>query len=242
MTTQQKFWSDIGPTLDDGGTSQTLLPTPTRSDVGRTEFNAKNREIQGHQIDLSTIVHLPSMSSVAASPASLFQWLEPDAGRVMSVGCGTSFAKLYESSDRDTLWLKTSQDCSVQRMLLDDGGDCLEEFCETWPRWGMMLNGVAYRQPPLVCRISATESSSWLTKDGLLTTPRSNEWKDCGDPGSKSHAHMKERQYLSATVKTTGGLLNPQFVEAMMGLPIGWTELNVSETQSSPKSPPGSER
>lgn len=39
---------------------------------------------------------------------------------------------------------------------------------------------------------------------------------------------------------TPSGSLNPQFVEWLMGFPIGWSELGDSETPSSPKSPSGS--
>jgi len=36
-------------------------------------------------------------------------------------------------------------------------------------------------------------------------------------------------------VATPGGQLNPQFVEWLMGFPPGWTDLDASETPSSPK-------
>lgn len=174
---QREFWKDTGRTSDAGATLGILLPTPTQGD-SRNAANATatrhNQNSQHHSgTTLVDATRLSLISSVADSPASLFQWLEPDAGRVMSVGCGTSFAKLSESSDPDTCWLKTSQDCSVQRMLLDDEGDCLEEWSETWPHWGTMLNGVCYRQRPLVRRISAREYS-------LLPTPQHHDSRSQG--------------------------------------------------------------
>ena len=52
--------------------------------------------------------------------------------------------------------------------------------------------------------------------------------KDVGPVGSKSHTHMDKRDYLCAKVKDPEqptGSLNPQWVEWLMGYPIGWTDL-----------------
>ena len=59
-------------------------------------------------------------------------------------------------------------------------------------------------------------------------TPRASEYKDCGPVGSKSHANMKKKYYLSAEAKEESmprGQLNPDWVEWLMGVPTGWTEL-----------------
>jgi len=60
----------------------------------------------------------------------------------------------------------------------------------------------------------------------MWPTPRASEWKDVGPVGSKSHTHMDKRDYLCAKVKDPEqptGSLNPQWVEWLMGYPIGWT-------------------
>ena len=67
----------------------------------------------------------------------------------------------------------------------------------------------------------AVQSKMW-------PTPRASEWKDVGPVGSKSHTHMDKRDYLCAKVKDPEqptGSLNPQWVEWLMGYPIGWTDL-----------------
>jgi len=59
-------------------------------------------------------------------------------------------------------------------------------------------------------------------------TPRASEYKDCGPVGSKSQVHMDKRNYLCAKVKDPNmplGMLNPTWVEWLMGVPLGWTEL-----------------
>jgi hypothetical protein len=75
--------------------------------------------------------------------------------------------------------------------------------------------------------------------DGLETavkmwpTPRASEYKDCGPVGSKSHTHMDQRSYLCAKAKDSDrptGKLSPMWTEWLMGFPIGWTELDPSET------------
>ena len=60
-------------------------------------------------------------------------------------------------------------------------------------------------------------------------TPRASEYKDCGPVGSKSHLHMKKKRYLCAEAKEKSmpcGHLNPDWVEWLMGVPTGWTELD----------------
>ena len=65
-------------------------------------------------------------------------------------------------------------------------------------------------------------------------TPRASEYKDCGPVGSKSQIHMDKRSYLCAKVKEESkptGLLNPDWTEWLMGVPIGWTELGCWGTE-----------
>ena len=67
-----------------------------------------------------------------------------------------------------------------------------------------------------------------MARHNLWPTPRASEYKDCGPVGSKSHTHMDKRSYLCAKAKDPdqpSGLLNPTWVEWLMGVPTGWTEL-----------------
>jgi hypothetical protein len=56
---------------------------------------------------------------------------------------------------------------------------------------------------------------STMARQGTLPTPRARDWKGGG------------KDCLDSAV---GGTLNPPFVEALMGFPIGWTELGDLET------------
>lgn len=158
---------------------------------------------------------------VPVSPANLFLWLGVGEGLVISAGCGRSSPSAFASLGPDGSWLKMSRG-SCQQML--DGSS--EEYSETWPQWGTMRNGECFQQQPLVRRISAKDCS-------LLPTPTARDYRS-GKASPETHA--KNSRPLSEQI---GGLLNPQFVEAMMGLPIGYTDCDVSAMPSSLKSQDG---
>ena len=66
----------------------------------------------------------------------------------------------------------------------------------------------------------------------LVPTPTARDHKDTGVNTNYEKAKKKGRLAGHA-----GGSLNPTWVEWLMGYPIGWTDLNVSETALSHKSP-----
>jgi len=97
----------------------------------------------------------------------------------------------------------------------------LDEFSETWPAWGLMRSGECWEQRMSVQTIKGTES-------GSLPTPIASIWKQrkwwarkkyhgnlselpCGNP--QKYGHL------------IGLPINPQWLEWLMGWPIGWTEL-----------------
>ena len=80
----------------------------------------------------------------------------------------------------------------------------------------------------------------------LLPTPTVNESKNNPSGASqwdRNGSLNVEAAKMHGLDKTTGKdfLLNPQFVEEMMGFPIGWTDLKHSETQSCPNALNGSD-
>lgn len=95
------------------------------------------------------------MSSVVASPARTSA--PPDLGQELmarAAAYGRNTPALLTKFDRATSSWKTSQ-----LSLVAD----LEEFSETWPRSGMMRNGIAYQLPPLAHFTDATASGFWQT-------------------------------------------------------------------------------
>lgn len=102
----------------------------------------------------------------------------------------------------------------------------LTEFSATWPRAGLMRGGIVYALRPLVIHMHETVS-------GLLPTPRhcdgkkgSGQRKNGG--GSYGLGHWVARR-LGLKQQTTTKF-DPSLSELLMGYPIGWTELDRSET------------
>jgi hypothetical protein len=90
------------------------------------------------QKDLSGMPISPNQPlSAGGSPASLIRVQENAERLVMSVTSGRNCGELFAKLNRDGFWVKTSQDSVQVRM---DGSSV--EYCETWPRWGMLLGGV----------------------------------------------------------------------------------------------------
>ena len=171
------------------------------------------------------------------TPGKVPDWPENDPAS------GANMLGSLARYDRATSLWETSQLCL---------GEGLETFSETWPRSGMMRSGTAYRLPPLVRLTAATASGLWPIprandgekrgeiandiRSGLPAaakhwpTPTSRDWKS----GKASQATMdRNARPLSEVV---GGTLNPMWVEWLMGVPLGWTDCDLSATPSSPKS------
>lgn len=80
----------------------------------------------------------------------------------------------------------------------------------------------------------ALEGAGWSRPIIVERDPDLRLWptpRGTGPIGSKSHDYRVDRGYLDATVQDrTGesGPLNPDWVEWLMGFPIGWTDLEVA--------------
>lgn len=84
---------------------------------------------------------------------------------------------------------------------------------------GIMRDGKVYGTPDM--RVGRQ-----VVLDRLWPTPRATEWKGVGPYGSKSHEYRVEEGYLDATVQDVEGrtgVLNPAWVEVLMGWPMGST-------------------
>jgi len=150
--------------------------------------------------------------SHARTLAKREKWQELKAKNLAS---GASTLALLANYDHKSSSWRTSQHCLVEGFT---------EFSETWPRSGMMQNGIAYQLPTLVPLTKETGS-------GLLPTPS----------GTSNHG----QNHVSGRLDEWGGNSNPwrgtdigklhcpRFEEWMMGYPDRWTEPMLCETQSS---------
>ena len=160
-------------------------------------------------------------------------------------GCGESSRESFAKYDRDSCLWKTRQ-CLL-------AGD-LEEFSETWPRWGSTWNGESYRRrspfgltalrpfitngtasglslkapTPTVCGLHNRKGASPTSGDGLSTFVKRLAIK----VATPTACDWKSGKASQATMERNsrplreqvGGSLNPPWVEWLMGWPIGWTD------------------
>jgi hypothetical protein len=154
------------------------------------------------------------ISSVAASRAKTLATRErAQALTAKARGYGPSSPEYLASFDRGSRSWKT-----LQRSLIEGWAT----FSDRWPRSGLMQSGRAYALPIL-------ERSTSEIEFGLLPTPQANDWRS---GRGYSHGGKRPTPQLRHMIS---GLLNPRFVEQLMGFPIEWTALERSETLSSRK-------
>lgn len=190
----------------------------------------------GHGAALLTWFLAVSRAKTSALPAAALAWMEsaPASGEKWRVW----FAKWNPASCE---W-RTAQ-CS----LLEDS----EQFSETWPRSGLMRDGMCYLLPTVAPIISASASGSLLPTltvcgnynakgaskkagDGLATALSKRlptlTARDYRSPNAKSYAERGGGKKGEQLPNALCGPLNPDWCEWFMGFPIGWTASEPLET------------
>ncbi len=135
----------------------------------------------------------------------------------------------------------------------------LDVFLETWPRWGIMRDGECWELLTLGRRINVTEYGLWPTPRSCSAmaatiTPES-AWDEKRFPNLETIVgrrmwptptchNAKEQDSPAESKRNTPTLchvarggdqtlprhLNPEWVEWLMGWPLGWTDLKPLET------------
>ena len=146
------------------------------------------------------------ISCAEASRARIFPALEKaQESKETVLECGWKWHESSVKYDRNSRSWKTRQ-CS----LLEG----LDEFSETWPKWGMMRDGECWEVNTPAQFIDDTEY-------GFLPTPNARDYK-----GSPSAAWAGQ----FSLPREIGGVPHPEFVEELMLWPIGWTDSKPLET------------
>ena len=122
---------------------------------------------------------------------------------------GWKWQESFARYNRDSYSWKTRQ-CS-----LIEG---LDEFSETWPRWGLMHDGECFHLPTLALTTRGRAAGSWPTP-----CHGSSRWggtfQEVGGSQNKLRGTPTGKLYV-----------NPDFWESLMGWVIGWTGTAPLET------------
>ncbi len=152
--------------------------------------------------------------------------------------CGTRWPVSLAKLDPDTHSWKIAQ-CS----LLGDW----ESSLEIWPKWGMMLNGECWELATPTHHINGKESGFWPTPTCMNGAMRAEtNWQERNSASLasaakywntpmardyKGHTNNPKNRGFAGTLPDQvkeiegGGQLNPEWVEWLMGWPVGWTDL-----------------
>ena len=106
-------------------------------------------------------------------------------------------------------------------------------FLGILPPSGIAQNGVLSARPMLALHIEGIGSLSWPTPRAAMGQSRNHKVY----ARSSDKPQNLENAIAAADPAAIGQKVNPEWVEWLMGFPLGWTDLEDSETQSSPKSP-----
>ncbi len=200
---------------EDTGTSKestelefAMYPTPTSRDHKsgrRADPDAR------HTPPLSEVVLRRSTSSPAdfhAKPSPL-----QASSRALRIhgGSGPNSPEFYGRFNRNGRLLRTSRAFSRTPR-----GRLSRASSRTWPRGGTMRNGIVYRQPLSAPYTYVTEFFSLHVK---WATPRSSR---SGPDYNRTNRSSSGGVSLSTQV---GGMLNPTWVEWLLGFPNEWTVL-----------------
>jgi hypothetical protein len=137
------------------------------------------------------------------------------ASRATEAGSGEKWRASFAKWNPATSTWRTAQ-CSL-------AGD-LEPFSQTWPNWGLMRGGECFERAMSGLDMAAKESGSWPTPYGFQAGngPDGNEYSTFVRRWAASHPNPN----ISLGATSPSDLcLNPCFVEAQMGWPIGLTDL-----------------
>lgn len=119
-------------------------------------------------------------------------------------------------------WL--DRDTSSWRTWQRSFSETWEPFSQTWPRYGMTQNGIAYRRLRSVLSTDETDGGRWRT-------PCARDWKGYTKRAGESICNQL-RQIFGGT-----GVPLPRFIEKLMGYPSQWTALEPSENTVVPQIP-----
>lgn len=130
---------------------------------------------------------------------------------------GLSTPDSLASWDRKSLSWRTSQRCLIEGW---------QKFSERFPTSGSMRNGTLLPRAPWGIHTCDGECSLWPTPTASM------DGRGFGIPLHERSGRYKRETVLRvhALVKEHGWRIHPNFTEALMGFPSGWSAIEASET------------
>lgn len=141
-----------------------------------------------------------SMSFVEDSPASQLAAQEKGKAKKTRAGYGRSSAESFAAFGPNGCLSKMYRGC----YLLTLEGSLLE-YCETFPKAGMMRNGILYRLPALAHRTSGDECSLWPTPTSSMVTMADMEQAKYAGNGGKRPSYQEAKTMWPTPTKSDGG-------------------------------------
>lgn len=223
-----------------------LMPTPEASSSPVNATDAFHDSRFGMTSEPSTASRgeaaLTSSQEASHAKTSAPQGKAPES-KASDPGCGAKWRELSARYDRATCGWKT------HRCLWTED---LPWSSVTFPKWGMMQGGVLWERITPEPRTSGTDAGLWQTPRAGNPGSRPNgkggkilaeeveiaEWlrvrmfrtPNAADADKWSNDTKQERESMGRQVMLchqlqAGGQLNPNWVEWLMGWPLGWTSM-----------------
>ncbi len=141
------------------------------------------------------------------------------------------------SGSASGLW-PTPRSCSAMASSITP-----ERAKDRFPNLEVQVARIMYPTPTAhlhkeaACPAEFTRNTPTLTAEvamrrGYYPTPSAGDNRDKGNlssPSIQRRAKKGKQLNLSMVVSTESGALNPEWVEALMGFPVGWTEVGSEE-------------
>ena len=147
--------------------------------------------------------------------------IKPGSEREREADFTAKCSELLTSFDHGSCSWKTSQ----QSLLTNS----LEPFLQTWPRAGLMRAGLVYQHRQPVPRTTVIGGGALQS----VPTPMASDATNWSNQSLSERKEKKQQIRLPTAVSPQGGAggkLSPDWVEWLMGLPIGHTALKPLET------------
>ena len=109
----------------------------------------------------------------------------------------------------------------------------------TWRGLGSKPSHLLFQLAPSMPRTEGIGSGLWPTVRTVSVPESPEHWLERKEKFKQGESNFNPGLNLEVAVQihgATNGSLNPTWVEWLMGFPTGWTDLDASETPSSPKS------